>query len=352
MKKSSLILSALILTACPVHAALQFNFSSTGNAQADAGFAAAGARFSALFSDNITVNIVTQFTALGAGILGSASSVSDFWYYSDVRSVLIADKTSSNDFTATTNLQPTNLRIEINRTANSPHGTGSAIPYLDANDGLNNQVIHLSNANAKALGLLAGNAVATDANISFSSSFMWDFNPNDGITSGAFDFVGVATHEIGHALGFTSGVDILDQNSSGPYYTDDQFIYVTTLDLYRYSAQSIADTAIDWTADTRTKSFSIDGGATSLATFSTGVQYGDGNQASHWKDNMGIGIMDPTAAPGELLAISMIDILAFDVIGYDLVAVPEPVTFGFLSGVALLGVASTTRFRRKHAGKV
>jgi hypothetical protein len=42
--------------------------------------------------------------------------------------------------------------------------------------------------------------------------------------------------------------------------------------------------------------------ATNLALFSTGLYQGDGNQASHWKDDVltgsFIGIMDPTAGLG------------------------------------------------------
>lgn len=66
----------------------------------------------------------------------------------------------------------------------------------------------------------------------------------------------------------------------------------------------------------------MDGGLTQIALFANGVVYGDGNQASHWKDNLGIGILDPTAFPGELMTLTATDLLAFDVLGYTLV--PEP----------------------------
>ncbi len=341
------LLSVLVLVACHAEAGLTFNFTSTGDAQADAGFAAAGARWSNLFSDNITVNINAGFSALGSGILGSTGSTDAFYYYSDVRNYLLGDKTSANDNTATSHLQASPaLRLEINRTSNNPNGANSATPYLDINGNENNTIINMTTANAKALGLMAGNNAAVDASIAFSSSFSWDFNPGNGITAGTFDFVGVATHEIGHALGFISGVDVLDYNGSG--YPDSAFTYVTPLDLYRYSSLSVANNALDWTADNRSKFFSLDGGATSLTTFSTGVNYGDGRQASHWQDNLGIGVMDPTVAPGELLAITGNDIMAFDVIGYDLSSVPEPATFGVIAGIALLGIGTGSRVRRRQ----
>ena len=81
------------------------------------------------------------------------------------------------------------------------------------------------------------------------------------------------------------------------------------------------------------------------------MNYGDERQASHWKDNLGLGIMDPTAGNGELLAISANDITGFDVIGYDLVSMPEPATFGVIAGVALLGIGAGGRMRRRQGAE-
>ncbi len=324
--RAGLIVLALGGSERAAPAALVFNFTPTGNAQADAAFAAAGARWSSLFTDNVSININAGFTALGSGIIGSTSSTQNNYSYSSVRNALIADITSPDDIAATIHLQTaSSVKLLINRTANSPNGSGSATPYVDNNHNANNQLLYLTSANAKAIGLLPADSTAIDASISFSNQFPFDFDPSDGIMAGHYDFVGAATHEIGHALGFISGVDILDGNSppqSGPF-SDDQFTFVSALDLFRYSSTSVASGAIDWTADSRSKYFSIDGGATSIATFATGVNFGDGRQASHWKVNLGLGIMDPTAATGELLTISANDIRAFDVIGYNL-AVPEP----------------------------
>ena len=65
-------------------------------------------------------------------------------------------------------------------------------------------------ANAKALGIVPGDAPGIDATITFNSSVSFDFDPSDGITPGTTDIIGVATHEIGHAMGFVSGVDTVD----------------------------------------------------------------------------------------------------------------------------------------------
>ena len=112
---------------------------------------------------------------------------------------------------------------------------------------------------------------------------------------------------------FVYGVDILDINSppyNGPFSAN-QFTFVNSLDLLRYSALSKASGVIDFTADTRAKYFSIDGGTTAGPGFSTGRNFGDGQQNSHWKDSLGLGIMDPTAGIGELLAIGAIGCVLF-----------------------------------------
>lgn len=70
----------------------------------------------------------------------------------------------------------------------------------------------------------------------------------------------------------------------------------------------------------------MDGGLTQVALFADGINYGDGRQAIHWKDDLGIGIMDPTVACGETLNISATDLSAFDVLGCTVVPIPEPAT--------------------------
>ncbi|MEE9149516.1 MAG: NF038122 family metalloprotease [Candidatus Tectomicrobia bacterium] len=311
-----------------------------------AAFEAAADLWEGLFTDNVTLHLDVSFESLSPGILGQAASTQDLYTYSGVRNALDVDQSSADDSTAVTHLQSgTSVDLLTNRTSNSPNGAGNSTPFVDNDGDANNSVIRMSNGNAKALGLLAAHNAAVDASLTFNSDFNFDFTPGDGITGGAFDFVGVAAHEIGHALGYISGVDILDINSppiNGPF-PDHQFTFVSTLDLFRFSQDSVdAGGIIDWTADARSKFFSIDGGTTNLGTFSTGKNFGDGKQASHWQDNLGLGILDPTATPGELLGITTLDIQAFDVIGWDVAVLsqnPEPGTMLLLSTglIGLLG---------------
>ena len=114
-------------------------------------------------------------------------------------------------------------------------------------------------------------------------------------------------------------------------FSDDELNYVNSLDFLRFSTDSEAVGAdLDWTADERDKYLSIDGGLTNTAgvasAWSKGVNYGDGEQASHWAIEGGFGIMDPTTDFGVRNELSNMDLLALDAIGYDRIfsAVPEP----------------------------
>lgn len=305
-----------------------------------AGFQAAADIWEGLLDDNIQVNLDIRFDdsdisgeSFPLNVLGSAGSETMSLTYTNVRGALVADTTTTNDATATANLPAGASLSFLTNDANT-----SAV--VTDNDGsINNIILDVNTANAKALGLRAANDVATDAGISFNNAFTWDFDQSDGINAGHQDFVGVSVHEIGHALGFTSGVDTVDvTHGSGPAAGTDlnNFRVHSVLDLYRYSAPGQLNFASGGDPY-----FSIDGGSTNLATFSTGSFNGDGQQASHWEDGLGIGILDPTAnPPGTINVISQLDLDALDVIGYDVV----PESSSFL--LSILGLAITIRRRR------
>ena len=395
-------LCSLLATTSSAIAQLQFNFvDASGNAadtsvdaSAVAGFEAAGARWSSIFDDDITVNIQVIFESIpedaqtGATILGSAgSSIIDsvaelggaFPTFSLLSDSLAADATSANDNIAVTNLS-TGSQATLNGAPASVEGSPVTALAFQTNDrngnlvfdndtevgggapvGNNNVFFGITSANAKALGLIDGDSIGIDAQITFNSDITFDFDPTDGITSGAFDFVGIATHELGHALGVVSGVDLVDTfTGTGPASeTDlngatagvgelDNFALFSTFDLFRRSESEFEQDpdALDLSTG-EDVFFSIDGvlGDGNDLPLETGTANGTGQQASHLADGLGLGILDPTVAPGELLVVTDNDILLLDVIGFDVAvaAVPEPSSFALLISLGSLSLLQRRR---------
>ncbi len=336
--------------------ALTFDFTYSGgmDSNAIAGFVEAGQLWSSVLTDNVTVHIQIGYQSLDPGIIAQTSSTLYSYSYAGVssfRDALAADATSSYDSAAVASLPtgvdfPITLNYVTNRypePAIPPTPlvtTATAAPVT----GFGNVVI-ISQANLRALGNPV-NATFTlpDASIVFSSGFDFDFSRTGGIDAGKYDFVGAAAHEIGHALGFTSSADAIDANAAGSTLDIAQ-VDATTLDLFRYSAIGVRDMSAGVDAY-----FSYTNGATSVGDLSTGVNKGDGAQASHWADNMGLGIMDPTLAPGETEFITTNDLIAFDVIGWDVAqfaAVPEPATTALLVAGGALGLGFWRRRLRR-----
>lgn len=340
MPHRRLALAALV--AATQASALSIVFTDVGttpmSSQALAGFQAGADLWEAVLLDPVTVRIDIAMRDFGAGnenIIGQAGSYSaPTTAYSQYRAAFAADAQSPADFATLATLPlGTSYQRLINQTNDTPIVDGD---YFGTWVHTESQ-LYLNRANAKALGLLAPNAAGADAEIEFNTAFAFDFNRADGIDFLQMDFIGVAAHEIGHALGFISIVDYIDTEPG--FATDFKHM---PLDFLRYSAESQAQGLTDVGGGKVAKYLLIDG--TSIA-MSTGVNLGDGQQASHFKDSLNLGMMDPTASYGELRNLTSKDLLAFDAIGWNLVAVPEPSAYGLALGAAALALAARRRRR-------
>jgi hypothetical protein len=435
VKKSLLLAAAAISTvamSAPVSAANIILRDTSGS------FASQGARGqAALFAfqkaanywntvlrNDVTINLEIGFAALGPNILGSTGSSQQDTRVSDVYRQLATTGTTALDRVAVANLFPLNDNGSLKFRTNAPlaaannngiigGGAQGNVTFLDNNNSFNNNFLSANTANLKAIGIAVdyNNANTTvacsstfsqaDGCINFSSSFNFDFDPTDGIDDGAFDFTGIAIHEIGHALGFVSGVDTYDfvaGNAGFGRFQLDNFSIFSVFDLFRYGNgfdPATGDRLLQLSAN-RPAFFSIDGStpfnfgnsaAAEFTNLATGQFVGDGDQASHFKDaaafvddsgvcfisDRQIGILDPTAAPCEVLTVTANDLAAFDAIGYNfdfdllrnpgytfntaqvfglsgLAAVPEPATWAMM--LIGFGFAGSAVRRRRSSVKV
>ena len=386
---------------------IQFNLINVGGVTpgtgAYYGFHAAAAYWSSVLTTStpVTININVGFAPLGPNILGSTGSTFTSKAVQSIETRLHnAGSTALDQSAVLPSLSPGQLGVGAldvmtpgytgTFADGSPYGIDNSTKVYDTDGSYNNSVIGLTTANAKALGYTFAPGTI-DANITFSSQFKFDFNPRDGITAGSYDFLAVAIHEMGHALGFVSGVDDYDYlGTGGPlanvdlggfvgqdYPANDDW-FGETLDLFRYSAPGV----LDWTTNTASY-FSLDGGVTPFQNglFSTGTYNGDGWQASHWKAPQVVdpatgnlvfscrqpklGILNPYICGGRNGIVTGLDLASYDAIGYnttqninsyakstqqiahDLTAVPEPGTWAML--IAGFGLTGAVMRRRRLA---
>ena len=367
------IAATTALAAASPHAAIinLIDLGGVTGSPAEVGFKTAANYWAHILTNNATINLGVRFAPLPPNVIGSTGSTKIDLAVATWENRVNATKSNS---TIDQNIVlpglntggVSGLTAGVNGSGNNDNNVTAVLNGTQTSS----RVLYENTAVVRALGLAAPNV--RDGNVTFSSTFAFDFDPQNGITPGTFDFLGVAIHEIGHALGFVSGVDYFDYYGfpNGPgrgalgYDLNDTSIF-SALDMFRYSAPGTLDFRTGGT-----RYFSIDGGNTALLgnLFSTGTYNGDGRQASHWKDTpaclVGNGIMDPTFCFGQMGVVTGLDLAAYDATGWNLsvdalnyanhssaqiyqaFVVPEPSTWTLVIGSLAL-LAAARRPRRK-----
>ncbi len=282
--------------------------------EAAAALERAAAQWSSALADPVTVTINTDFKDLGdPRVIGNASSLT---------------LTTTND-----GFDLVRDRLVADGAGEPDDGIVAALPTLSQfnprlPDGFSfNNEISGTKANFKALGFSRLDTVfgATDAFINFNTLFGFDYDNRDGVSPGVMDFETVAAHELGHALGFVSIVDAVDGAAGGA-------VSPRILDLFRFPDGDIPRDAVEFTTaprELRPGRAAVTSDTVSDFPMSTGVNGGDGRQASHFKDDAfagveHIGILDPTLTLGQAFEVTAADLRALDLIGYEVAVVPLP----------------------------
>jgi hypothetical protein len=246
-------------------------------------------------------------------VLGATSSPSITFSYSTIRQTLVAVANTPAKQAVYNALPASSVPVAIDT------GTSSS------------SSVSVSASIGRAIGLLDPTAQPADsaARIGFNSAVNFDFDSSNGVVG--TDFQSVATHEIGHALGFTS-------RSGGGGSTPAMW------DLYRFRSGTTSGTFT-----TATRIMTIGGPTTNSQYYfvpgitEIGLSDGgsnppadppfpnnsDGNQSSHWRqaflNGSYIGIMDPRLPGGITRPITANDTDALNIFGYNSnLIIPNP----------------------------
>jgi hypothetical protein len=313
---ASSLFSIGVLLCQPTAQALTFNLTfDPSTASAPAGFSTAFSDaiqfYETTFDDPITINLQVGWGEINGqslipGALGQSMTNGQFFSNFDpVKSALTSDAKSSSDLTS--------------------------VAHMAATDPTGGDVFTMSFAEAKALGLKAGDAPGLDGSVGFNNTAAFTFDPNNRAVPNEVDFIGIAEHEISEVMGRYG----LGQNfrPSGRY---------SPIDFFRYSSPGMLDLV-----PANGAYFSINGGTTVINTFNgTG-----GGDLSDWAGATPDSY-NAFVSGGVKLPVSAGDITEMDVIGYDVLLPGDCNRDGHVDTadipIMLQALADTTSFKTNN----
>jgi hypothetical protein len=256
-------------------------FTSAGLSAADitamkAANSYAASQLTSRFTDNINVNI--KITAVpGTNTLGqSESPIRSVDSYAALRAAMVSDSKTADDATSL--------------------AAGGSISAADPIPGAH--VYFVTQAQAKALGLIPDDAATSDGTFTFGGGHQYTYDPNNRAVAGKIDFIGTALHEFTEIMG---RIGNMGDGMPDPQYQQ--------MDLFHFSG-----------AGTRGfnkgpgRSFSIDNGTTLLKAFNDfNANQGD---LQDWAGGTNDSF-NAFSSDGVLNDMSPVDLQVMDVLGYD-----------------------------------
>jgi hypothetical protein len=273
-------------------AALTFNVtydasvtSLTNATEVETAFATAVQLFQDLYTNAATVKITMYMGPAGPFTNGIGLGRSQFllfgFHYSNITNALFKHRASAADTNSV-----------------------ASLPAVDPIGNTTNWFVPV--AEARVLGLISPTDTNEDGEVGFATNVSYTFDPNNRSVAGKFDFIAVAEHEISEVLGrSTFGL----QGHFVPY------------DLFRFTGNGTRS----FDPDATNAYFSVDDGATALQFFYTNAAFGD---IQDWLSGATPDAFDAFASAGHLNPISMADITALDVLGYNGPGLAPPRLFG------------------------
>ncbi len=195
-----------------------------------------------------------------------------------------------------TNLQDVSYSSLASAYSASGLSLGSSVPAGN---------LYVSYGEAKALNIAITSPQTVDGYVGFSSkSGIFDYNNTDGVSSNQYDFYGTVAHEFSEVMGRILLVGGTINNAPAH----------SAFDFFHFSSLGVQDFKGDGGY------FSIDQGATNLASFNNPSNGGDaGDWANSGTSNSGGSVYDAFNAfgtTGHVEPISNTDLLALQALGY------------------------------------